>query len=258
MANPTPIYTVEYAGEQLPGYVQLDDRPVSARNITETLFGRDGRSSKRSGFAGRGIRLNMLILSRLGSGSSGLQHLEDCKAQYRDALRIITRPSGDNALRIHDSDRHYMASFESVSAPFEAGSSRRLEYSINFDAQPWAYGVPVSTTFATTGDKTLGGLTASRRTYAKLTIPSGVTSLTATDDLGHTLTFARGVASGDVIVDAAAMTVTTAAGVNAVNTMSTLNFGLAYDDTSGDFILHVTTYTGTGTATLEVTPRYEL
>lgn len=259
MANPTPIYTVEYAGTQLPGYVQLDDRPVSARNITDTLFGRDGRSVKRSGWAGRSIRLNMLALSRLGSNSSGLQHLEDCKAQWREALRIVTRPTGDNALQIHDSDRYYMAAFESSTAPFQAGSSRRLEYTLAFDAQPWAFAAtPVSTTFASTGVKTVTGLDNSRRAYATLTIPNGVTALVGTDALGHTIDFARGSFSGTITVDTGAMTVTTAGGVNAIDAMQNLNFGLAYDDDTGEFDFTVTTYTGSGTITLEVTPRYEL
>lgn len=260
MANPTPIYTVEYAGQQLPGYVQLDDRPIDARNVVNNLFGRDGRSSKRSGFGSRGIRLNMLILSRLGSGVSGLAHLEDCKAQYRDALAMITRPVGDNALQIHDTDRYYMASFSSVSAPFEAGTDRRLAYSVDFDAQPWAFGATaLSTTFSSTGDKTVTGLVNSRRAYATLTIPSTVTALIATDDLGHTLNFLRGSTTGTITVDTGEMTVTKSSGsVNAIETLVTLNFGLAYDDTSGDFVLHVTTYSGSGTITLEVTPRYEL
>jgi hypothetical protein len=151
-----------------------------------------------------------------------------------------------------------MASFEGSSAPFEAGSSRRLAYTLEFDAQPWAYGVPESTTFAGTGAATVTGLDDSRRAYATLVIPSGVTALVATDVLGHAIDFTRGAFTGDITVDTGAMTVTTAAGVNAIDTMNNLNFGLAYDDDSGDYVLTVTTYTGSGTATLDVTPRYEL
>lgn len=261
MPNPTPIYEVEYGGEQLPGYVQSVDRPTALNSIVNGYFGRDGASLYVPSAAPRQIVIDMLIRTRLGTNVTGLQHLDDVMDQYRDALAILTRTYGENNLRIRDTDRYYRAIVESVRAPITAQSSTRAVYTVTFNAQPWAFGVtPLSGSFSGNGTVTITGLSDSRRAYPVFSVPSGVTAFTAADDNGKQIVFTRGAFTGSTItIDCSNLTVTTSGGVNAINTMSNLNFGLYYaPNVDGEFDIVITGKTGSGTVGVDVTPRYEL
>jgi hypothetical protein len=261
MANPTPIYRVQYNSQYLPGYVQSDDRPLSMSNVVSTPFGRDGAYVKKTGTKLRPITLSFLVKSRLNNISTGIQQLEYSMDQYREALQIVTRVTAESQLQIHDADRFYMATVDEVSLPMTAGRTNSLVYTVRWQAQPWAISTTTpSTSFSTTGDKVVTNvvLDAARRSYVILTINSGVTALVATDDWGHTIDFTRGAFTGDITVNTADMTIETAGGVNAVASLNDLNFGMFYDDNTGSFTLHVATYTGSGTYTVAVTPRYEM
>jgi phage-related protein len=257
MANPAPIYQVEFDSQLLPGYVQSDNRPISFRKVTNTLYGRDGGSQKRAGADLRKVSLTFRILSNLGTAVSDLLHLEDCMDQYRDALAILTRADEDSPLRIHDSDRYYLATVDSVSAPFSAGESRRISYDVQWTTQPWAYAItPV--TDVTAGN---GGLTFAldgRRTYPVYSVPSGVTAFTATDENGKVVEFTRGATTGTVTIDCGAMTVVDGSGVNAISTLDSLNFGQYWGGGAGTYDITVSGFAGSGTITVSVTPRYEL
>jgi hypothetical protein len=181
--------------------------------------------------------------------------------QYREAVNILMHPSGEEQLIIHDTDRYYLATVDSVTTPITNASSTRLVYTVNFTAQPWAIATTaVSDTFTGTGDVTLTDpdLLASRKSYPIIVIASGVTALVATDDSGHTLDFTRGAFSGAITVDPGALTVTTAGGVNAINSLNSLNFGLYHPGSTSTFELHVATYTGSGTSSVSIYPRYVL
>lgn len=260
MANPAPIYIVSYAGEQLPGYVQSDDRPIVFGNSTDNFFGRDGGLVTPTGAGLRDIALQFHISSTLGSGYSGLQHLDNVLDQYRSAAAILTRPYGQNSLVIHDSDRYYLASFERMSAPLTADRSRSIKYTVDFIAQPWAISTVAQTgSFSGDGTVNITGMAGSRRTYPVFDIPATVTAFTATDGYGHTLTFLRGTYPGQITVDCATMLVyRTSNNANSINTMVTLNFNLYYSPDSDTFPITITGYAGSGTVDISVPKRYEL
>ena len=260
MPNPTPIYVVEYGGLQLPGYVQSIDRPTTLVSNVNTYFGRDGASLYVPSAEPKKLTIDFLIMTRLGTNSSGLLHLDDIMDQYREALAILTRSYGQNTLRIQDSDRYYLAIVDNVGMPVTAQSSTRGVYTVSFTAQPWAYGsTDQSSSFTGNGTVTVTGLEDSRRTYPILSVPNGVTAFTATSDAGQVIDFVRGSFTGVITVNCANLTAVTAAGVNAINTMDNLNFGIYYaPNIDGELEFVVTGFAGSGTVDVDVTPRYEL
>ena len=258
MANPTPIYTVRYGSEQLPGYVQGEDRPVVLNSVDNKLLGKDGFDTAFAGTAPRDIALNFLIMSSLGSSVGDLAHLEDCKTQWRNALKILTRNPGLKQLEISDTDRYYLAKVDRVSAPLTSERSRSIRYTVDFTAQPWAIGkTAVTTTFTGNGTPSIA-IGDSRKTYPIFSIPSGVTAFTVTDENGKILQFLRGTASGTITVDSGTLTASTASGGSAVTTMVNLGFGLFYAGTDGVYNMTVSGFAGSGTVTVSMYPRYEL
>jgi hypothetical protein len=260
MPNPTPIYQVEFDDQLLPGYVQSDSRPLSFKRVISNPIGRDGGRSNNSGADLRELTLDFRVLTRLDNNTSGIQHLEDCMDQYREALAILTRTYEPAELRIHDTDRYYVVSVDNISAPMVAGENRRLTYSVKFTAQPWAYGGTLAEgTFSGNGTLTVSGLDNSRRTYPTLTVAGTVTAFNAEDDNGKLVEFVRGSFSGTITINCSNMVVTTASGNNAVSTLTTLNYGLYYTpNVDGEFDLTVTGYTGSGNVNVYLRPRYEL
>lgn len=258
MPNVTPIYVVTYNGEQLPGYVQTDDRPVVVRSITDTVIGREGFISNSIGAMQREINLSFLVKSRLGDVSD-LLHLEDCKDQWRDALRILTRDPGMKELKIHDTDRYYLAKTDNVNMPLEAGRSRSIVYNVKWTAQPWAYdATALDTDF--TGNTTLNiAIGDTRKVSPQFLIPSGVTGFTATDENGKVMTFLRDTVTGAVTVDCGTFEVfKTSNGVNVVSTMQSLNYGLYYNGTDGTYQITITGFAGSGTVTCRLRAKWEL
>ncbi len=254
----SPVYIVTYDGDQLPGYVQSDDRPIALRTARDNYFGRDTFTSAYSGAAPRDISLTFWLTSTAGSNVSGLVELENVMDQYRAALVILTREPGLKQLIINDTDRYYEAQVDDVSMPLSAGKSRSMTYSVGFLAQPWAYAVtPASTTFTGNGSPSIA-IGDSRRTYPSFSIPSGVTGFVATDENGKVLSFTRGSTTGTVTVDCSDFTVVNGSGVNAVSTMNSLNYGLHYKGTDGTYGFTVTGFAGSGTVTVTMRARYEL
>jgi hypothetical protein len=261
MPNPTPIYVVTYDGLQLPGYVQNEDRPVVMASIEDTILGREGINSTSIGSKSRQISFTFLVKSEL-ENVSDLLHLENCKDQWRSALKILTRNPGMKELKIKDTDRYYLAKTERSSQPLAAGKSRSIMYTVDFTAQPWAYAeTPATDTFTGNGGILLD-VGDSRKTYPVFTIPSGVTAFTATDDSGSgkSLDFVRGsYGSVQITIDCAQMLVyRTSTGVDASSTMANLNFGLYYNGTDGNYNITITNFAGSGTVTVDAYPRYEL
>lgn len=259
MPNPTPIYTVTYDGVQLPGYVQSEDRPVVMSSIDDEIMGREGINTVSKGSIKRGIGISFLVKSSLGTGVTDLQHLNDCKNQWRTALAILTRRPGMKTLYIQDSDRYYLAKTDRVSMPLAAGQSRSIIYTVDWSAQPWAYAAaPVDTTF--TGNTTLNiTIGDSRKTYPQFLVPAAVTAFTATDENGKVLSFLRGTQGGDLTIDCANFRVTRDSdGSNAIGTMTGVNYGLNYNGTSGSYQIVITGFAGSGTVTVRIRNRWEL
>lgn len=256
MAGPTPIYRVSYDGNNLPGYVQSEDQPISFRTIKNEILNRDGGSIYITGGQLRSASITLRVLSRLASGT-GLQHLNDCKAQYRQALAYLSRFEAKKALMIGDTDRYLMAVPNEVSASLTAGEFNRITYSVSFTTEPWYYSTSTITDTFTGNDTVTLTMTDTRRTYPSFSIPSGVTAFTATHAAsGKSIVFTRGVASGTVVVDAGAFTVD-AGGVNAYATMGNLDFGM-YHSGAGTMSIVITGFAGAGTVTVSMKHRYEL
>ena len=260
MPSPTPIYTVSYDSLQLPGYVQSEDGPIILGSNIEKVFGRDGGINTPTGANLRSIQLQMLLISSLDVGT-GMEHLDNVRNQYREAAAILTRPFGENELVIHDTDRYYMAKVDRISAPQTADtSSRKLRYTVDFTAQPWAISTVAQTeSFSGNGTVTVSGMTGSRRTYPILVVPDTVDTFTADDEHGHTIQFDRGAFTSTITIDCAKMEANRPNNP-AMTTMLNLNFGCYYDPlTDGDdLVLTVTGFTGSGSVTVNVPKRYEL
>lgn len=257
MANPSPIYQVTYDGVQLPGYVQNEDRPVVIKSADNEIAGRDGFTATAFRTGARQAALTFLVKSELGSATE-LEHLENCKDQWRTALKILTRNPGFKQLRIHDSDRYYLAKPEGSSMPLEAGRGRSITYDVDFSMQPWAIAVsPATTSFTGNGGINLA-IGDSRRTYPIFTIPAGVTAFSATDENSKVMSFLRGANTGTITIDCGAMTATNASGVSAVTSLVNAGFGLHYKGSDGNYAITITGFTGSGTVNVEMYARYEL
>jgi hypothetical protein len=256
---PTPVYQVLYGGSLLPGYVQDETRPISFKQVTSNPIGRDGGRTTNAGANVRSISLDFLILSRLGTAASGLDHLDDCMAQYREALAILTRNNGAD-LQIRDTDRYYVASVDSVVAPLTAGKSTSVVYSVKWTAQPWAYDVTLAeSTFSGNGTVTTTGLGDSRRTYPTFTVAGTVNAFTAEDENGKLIEFDRDTFTGTITINCGSLVATTASGNNAVSTLLTPNYGMYYEpNVDGEFVITVTGWSGSGNVNVYLRPRYEL
>lgn len=258
MSNPTPIYLVKYAGTTLLGYAVDEDIPLAMRLSAVAVIGSDGGGLSRRGGDFRAFRVGMRILSRLGNNATGLQHLNDCKNQWRTDLATLSRTTGTAALYIGETDRYIMCEFESSSAPLVATNARAISFTINFKGNPpWFFGTEVSTNKAISGDDTIAVTVGdTRKTYPTITIPTGITGITiAHAPSGKSLTLS-GAHVDPIIVDCATLQITSG-GENALSYLtSSPDFGM-YQMASGTLTLTITAVTGSGTVVLAVTPRYE-
>lgn len=260
MPNPSPIYVVSFGGEELPGYVQTDDRPLSLNHIINRPIGRDGGTVSISGANLRDISLTFLVKSSLGSGATGLQHLDDCMDQYRAATAILTRSYTEQVLQIHDTDRYYLATTSDISMPMNANQSRSFQYTVSWLAQPYAIGTTaVTDTIAGNGTISLAIGTDSRKTSPIFTVPATVETFTAVDPNGKTIEFVRGTQLGTLAIDCGKLRCYRTLNLtNGMRTMENLNFGMYYNDGTGTYDIDITGYTGSGTITVNMYPRYEL
>lgn len=258
MANPTPIYICSYGGTTIPGYVQVEDRNIEMKSADNSPLGRDGFSATAFRSERRTINLTWLLRSTLGNNVTDLQHLENVKTQYRSGLAILTRNPGFKQLKIHDTDRYYLAKTDGVALGLTTESSRNVTYNVKFSAQPWAIGTTAASTTFTGNSSPSIAIGDSRKTYPIFTIPSGVTAFTATDENSKVLQFSRLTNTGTITVDCGAMTAVNGSGVNATTSMINLGFGLYYAGTDGTYNFTVTGFAGSGTVNVDMYPRYEL
>lgn len=135
-SHPTPKFKIQVDGNVLPGYCQSIEEPGTFRLSAHSISGRDGGPITNSGAENKTVTLGMRVLSRLDN-VDGLQHLNDCLDQYREALEIAAR--ADNAvLHIGDTDRYLEdANLASWSAPLEAPDHKAVDYTLTFQTQPW-------------------------------------------------------------------------------------------------------------------------
>lgn len=257
MPNPSPLYIVTFGGTALPGYCQGEDLPLFMRLNASDILGRDGGTIAQRGAAMRDVSLTMRLLSRLATGS-GLDHLDDCKDQWRSALATLIDTDGAAALKIGESDRYINAVFESSSEPLSSAESpRRATYNVTFKGNPpYFVGATVSGSASVSGDTTITTVIGdTRRTYPVITIPSGITRITLTHAAtGKSFTLSGSHAS-PIVVDCASLQITQA-GSNAVSFLQTSpDFGI-YHVGSGSLVLSSSNVTGAGTVSVTMTPRY--
>lgn len=257
MPNPSPIYIVTYSGTQLPGYVQAEDMPLFMKTAQSEILGRDGGTQARQGAAMRDVSITMRILSRLSSGTE-LQHLDDCKDQWREALATCIDIDGPAQLKVGDTDRYLMAEFISSSAPLQAvGSARRITYNLTFKASPsYFLGTVVSGSASVSGNTTITtAIGDTRRTYPTITIPSAITRITLSG-VGTGKSFMlSGTHASPWVVDCATLQITQG-GSNAVSFLQTSpDFGISHVG-SGSLVLSSSNVTGSGTVAVTMQPRY--
>ena len=78
MPLPTAVYPVKFNGTTLPGYAIAEDVPLAPRLSAADVLGRDGGTLSQRGTGFRDANVTMRVLSRLSTGSTGMQHLQDC------------------------------------------------------------------------------------------------------------------------------------------------------------------------------------
>jgi hypothetical protein len=258
-AGPSPIYVVTYAGSQFPGYVQAEDQPLEFRHVSQNILNRNGAINSLNGADTRQVSLDFIVMSRLDNVTD-LQHLNDCKDQYRTAMTICANATGPNDLYIGATDRHLDAVPLSISAPIEAGSNRFIKYRVTFATDPYYVATtPVTGSFSgnTTVNITPTGNLLT--TYPKFTIPSGVTAFTATHAASDKVVdFLRGSVAGEVVIHTSRFTVKkSSTGTDASSTMQNVNFGMKHTGATAMSIV-VTGFAGSGTVTVDLYPRYPL
>lgn len=254
---PSPIYLVKFNGQTLPGYATDEDVPLAARLSAMSILGRDGGILSGRGTDFRPLEIRMRALSSLTNGT-GLQHLNNCKDQWRLALAICSRTVGSAALYIGESDRYIMCEFEGSSAPLTARNSRGISYALSFKGNPpWFIGAEVTSGTNVSGN---GPLTLTigdtRKTYPTITIPTGITGITLSHpSTGKSFTLS-GTHAASIVVDCATLEITEA-GYNAISYLqSSPDFGI-YHVGAGTLTLSSSNVTGSGNVTLAMTPRLE-
>ena len=259
---PTPIYRVKYNGTNLPGYLQNEDVPIEQTAYNVKVLGRDGGFLGEHGYNFKEITVNLLLLSRLDRGATGLQHLNDCKAQWRDALAIAARADGLQPLYIGETDRYVNAVFVGATAPLQAPVTNRVSYTMRFMAEPWFLS---ATPFTDTRAASVGIYSVtpgnSRKTYPVFTIATGITAITIEDDtVGGSGNYfiLSGTHTNPWVVDCGKLTITE----NGVNVISVLisdpQFGIWWQGGATDTMdINVIAKTGSGNITIDMPLRYE-
>jgi hypothetical protein len=256
MPPPTPIYIVTFNANTLPGYLQQEDTPFGVRGLFADSVNRHGGILDTGGAALRPIHLDMRVLSRLSSGN-GLAHLNDCKAQIREALRHVARVSGPARLEIGDTDRYLNAIFQNSSFTLLAGETKRISYSLDFMAEPFFISdTPLADTIAGNGSLDVTFTDNTAQTYPTFSLPSTLTGVTFTVGT-KVLTFLRGSVTGAITIDCARLTaIKDSDGTNVVSTISEVDWGFSHTST-GTFTVTVTGYAGSGTITMNIAARFE-
>lgn len=256
MPNPTPLYRVKWAGQYLPGYVQAQDINFTKRVIDQTILNRNGGILGDAGAETKQISVVMRYLTRLGD-ASGLDHLNDCIAQHREAMAILGGNTGIQPLVLGDETRYHNAVFAGATQPLQAGESRRLTTTLTFSAEPFTVdSTEVSGSFSGNGTVNIT-LPATSTTYPVFTVPSGVTAFIATHASGKAVNFLRGLFTGTITIDCSNFHVVTDAGVNASATMQNVNFGIAHTTGAGTFSVTISGMAGSGSVGVDIAPRYE-
>lgn len=136
-SRPTPQFKLQFNGSVIPGYCQNLDDPIRYRIGTYSVPGRDGDINSYQGAQSRTVTASMRILTRLAH-VDGRTHLDDCLAQYRDALAILTRVTSASSLYNGDTDRYLPdAYFESASLPLAAPDHRAVTFTLTFRTASW-------------------------------------------------------------------------------------------------------------------------
>lgn len=257
MPNPSPLYIVTFGGTALPGYCQGEDLPLFMRLNASDVLGRDGGTIAQRGAAMRDVSITLRLLSRLATGS-GLDHLNDCKDQWRSALATLIDADGAQQLKIGESDRYINATFESSSEPLSAADSpRRATYTVTFKGNPpYFIGATVSGSASVSGNTTITtAIGDTRRTYPTITIPTGISRITLVDgSTGKSFTLS-GSHAAPLVIDCATLQITEG-GSNAVSYLQTSpDFGI-YHVGSGSLVLSSSNVVGSGTVTVTMQPRY--
>lgn len=258
MANPDPVYVVTYNGSDLPGYLQNEDIPVNMNSASAKVMSRDGGFLTQYGADFKEINLTFRVISRLGGSATGLQHLADCKDQWRAALAIVARVDGLAQLYIGDTDRYVNALFLSSTAPLEAPTTKRMTYTLKFSAEPWFNGSLQSTSKAISGNDTITlNPGSSRRTYPVFTIPTGITGITITDQGPSGKSFSIAGAHANAIVVDCGTLVVSQLGIPDYSVLaSDPDFGMYYEGDT-NFTVAVSGVTGSGTVGMDIRVRYE-
>ncbi len=261
MAHPTPVYRVKFDDQYLPGYLQVEALPLTMRNVMVDIINRDGGVIYSNGAMSRDLSLEFRVLSRLNHFSaSGLEELEDCIDQYRDALAICARADVGQPLYIGPTttDKYLLATFKDSDYQWTAPDHDAISYTLNFSTTPYFLGPTVSGSQSVSGNTSINvNIGDTRKTYPDITIPSGITAITVSHTLsGKSFTFA-GTHANPVTVYCGSLLVEDSAGTNYVaNITSGPDFGI-YHVGSGTMTLNITGVTGSGTVSVRMQPRTE-
>lgn len=128
--GPSQQYIITYNGHQLPGYAQSEDDPTDMNINDAYAFGWDGSLSQYVGLSNKALKLTFRVWE---------QTYRTCKDAYHLATTILrSRREGFAPLFVDYTDRYFNATVKQVTYQQDISKSRRLlDYSVEFDCEPW-------------------------------------------------------------------------------------------------------------------------
>lgn len=141
--RPNPVFRVVVNDTPVPGYAQSLDDPLDFNFDTPSVPGMHGTPVTAQGAANKTVSLSMRVLTSLVH-ATGMEHLNNCLTQYREALAILARTPGPFRLYLGDTDRYLEAWLTGYSLPLEAPDHKALTYSATFLTKPFYRGTTLT------------------------------------------------------------------------------------------------------------------
>jgi hypothetical protein len=222
--------TIIYNNYLLPGYLQSKSMNDSTRIKISGVPYFDGQDSEYIGLENKTISLRFKLVG---------DTLDSMKTQATTASTMVWSARTQSKLYIHALDKYYLAVPKSFKMEPSA-SERTLDYSVDFNAQPWLYSDVINTITGTTSLVTTGRTIVDGVATPAVVIISGtdVTVSGYTSDGSCTGYFATSGSVSNLIINSEEYSATIN-GVNRNDIMRNLDYqiyvgqGITYFDITG-------------------------
>lgn len=234
-------FLVIYNKYLLPGYAQSESATNVMRILAPDVPYQDGSLYETNGLENKDISLNMLVLS------DTYREAKEVANMAGTMLRTI-RSSEYGRLYLGRLDRYYLAMPKAVKISANAATDRRsIQYSVDFEAKPWAYSTS-TTTINGTGNIDTGPRDFTEGTWTPTQIKVTGTDITVSGytEFGQfTGFFSVSGYVANLVIDTETYSATIN-GINANNYMKNLNYevyvgpGRTYFDVTGATTIELT------------------